>query len=68
MCHSCYEAKSKSHISHLNACQRLVGPNGVSSNHIDPVIVNGNSGLVLTWGGQSRHNASLCQAEGILTM
>lgn len=53
---SCYEAKSKIHISHLNACQRLVGPNGVSSNHIDPVIMDGNSTLILTWGRQSRHN------------
>lgn len=58
----------KSCISHLNARQRLVGPNGISSNHIDPVIVDRNSGLVLTWGGQSRQVVSLCQAEGIQTI
>lgn len=34
--------------SHLNARQRLVGPNRVSSNHIDPVIVDCHSRLVLT--------------------
>lgn len=44
------------YVSHLNASQRLVGPNGVSSNHIDPVVVDGNSTLILTWGRQSRRN------------
>lgn len=34
--------------AHLNARQGLVGPNGVASDHVDPVVVNGDSGLVLT--------------------
>lgn len=34
--------------SHLNACQRLVGPNGVSSDYINPVIMDSYSRLILT--------------------
>lgn len=40
--------------AHLNAGQRLVGPNGVASDHIDPVVVNGDSRLVLTCGERNK--------------
>lgn len=39
------------YTAHLNARQRLVGPDGVASNHVDPVVVNGDARLVLTCGG-----------------
>lgn len=42
------EVTYNSHSSHLDARQRLVGPNGVPSYHINPVVMDGHSRLVLT--------------------
>lgn len=42
------EKKTTTPESHLNTRQRLVGPNGVSADHVDPVVVHGHARLVLT--------------------
>lgn len=60
--------------AHLNARQGLVGPDGVAPDHVDPVVVYGDSGLVLTCGGErpevssQAHPNTVKSAENLTTV